>query len=143
MGKFLGVLAGIIVIALVFMLVLGSCGAGLGFGPGGNGDGTGSGENTSNTIADNNNTEKTKESTTEATEASHNDANDTLIIAVSVVESDYFYNNKKISLDDLIDELKSIEEDFIVEVTDDNSALRAYNKLIDALAENNFDYSEK
>ena len=143
MGKFLGVLAGIIVIALVFMLVLGSCGAGLGFGPGGNGDGTGSGEDTSNTIADNNNTEETKESTTEATEASHNDANDTLIIAVSVVESDYFYNNKKISLDDLIDELKSIEEDFIVEVTDDNSALRAYNKLIDALAENNFDYSEK
>ena len=143
MGKFLRVLAGIIVIALVFMLVLGFLGAGLGFGPGGDGDGTDSGENTSNTIADNNNTEETEESTTEATDASHNDADDTLIIAVSVVESDYFYNNKKISLDDLIDDLKSIEEDFIVEVTDDNSALRAYNKLIDALAENNFDYSEK
>ncbi len=64
------------------------------------------------------------------------------MVAVSVVENDYLYDNKKYSLDDLIAKLKE-KDDICVEITSDNAALKAYNNLTDALKNNKIEYVEK
>ncbi len=63
-------------------------------------------------------------------------------VAVSVVESDYLYENKKIGLDELVSKLKAVDN-VCVEITNDNAALKAYNSLTDKLKENKIEYVEK
>lgn len=139
MKKVIGCLGTIIIVALVLTLILslGSCGAGFGFGTG-NGKGDSSGGRTMNTDAQMEDDDPKAESTDNAVADS-----ETIIVKVSVVESDYFYQNTKFTLENLIEELKSIEGDFVVEVTDANSSLKAYNKIIKSLEENFIDYTEK
>ena len=129
MKKLLGILIAIILVIVIFALL----GNGLGFGPGnGSGDADSNGTRTNNTSTISDETESTTEAVDKA-----------ITIAVSVFESDYIYQNKKISLDDFIKALENIENDFVVEITDDNASLKAYNKLIDALEKVSIEYTEK
>lgn len=64
-------------------------------------------------------------------------------IEVSVVAKDYFFENERISLDDLISTIVNTDGEFVVEVTDDNASLKAYKKLIDALDDLEISYIEE
>ncbi len=65
------------------------------------------------------------------------------VFKVSVVETDYFYDNERIGLEALVTKLQAVEGDLMVEVVDDNASLKAYNKLLDKLDELDIDYTEK
>lgn len=66
------------------------------------------------------------------------------IIALSVVESDYFYNNKKITIDEFVTLMQDFNgTDYVVVITDDNASLRAYTELTDKLKELSIVYSEE
>ncbi len=114
----------LIVLLLILLLLLGFLIGKYGFGFGGFGDNDGQGENVSS-----------NETQTELV------AN-TKKVSVSVVENDYLYENQKLSLDELMLKLKSLE-DFYVEITNDNAALKTYNSLTDELKRNGIVYTEK
>ena len=132
MKKLLGILIAIIIVVVIFALL----GNGLGFGFGkGDGSGEGTRDNNTSTVSDATVDNETKPTT--------EDVNKAATIAVTVFENDYIYQNKKTSLDDFIKELKVIDYAFVVEVTDDNASLKAYNNLIEALEEESIEYTEK
>ncbi len=64
---------------------------------------------------------------------SEHSVNDQKIISISVVDNDYSYGNKRIELDALTQILAEMEPGFVVEITDDNASLKAYNRLLDVL----------
>lgn len=78
---------------------------------------------------------ETQEETTEA-EVSRK------IIEVSVVENNYFYDNKKLELEELLSELDVIEEAFVVEVSEDQGSLKAYRTLLEELEQCGYSYAE-
>ena len=59
------------------------------------------------------------------------------------MESDYFYNNDRIELDDVESMLKATTGEFIVEIKEDKASLKAYNKLVEKLEELGVNYIEK
>lgn len=63
-------------------------------------------------------------------------------VAVTVVGGEYFYENNRIDLKELLEKLKAVEEPFFVEVTDDNASLKAYDGLLEALKEAGILYVE-
>lgn len=63
-------------------------------------------------------------------------------VEITVSGNEYIYKNTKYSLDDLISDLTSLEEEAKVKITDDNSSRKAYKKIIDALIENKIPYIE-
>lgn len=65
-----------------------------------------------------------------------------VIVSVSVVESDYFYQNQKYTLDDLVALLSGMEEGYIVQITDSNASLNAYNNLTAKLTQLSIPYTE-
>ena len=140
-GGFLGLLVIIIIIVIAAALLFG--GFGFGFGTG-SGSGDGEGDGTSeNSAAPSDNTEAPEEEVTEeTTDISEEDYEEGTVVQVSVVKSEYFYENKSISLSDLMEVIAAIEGKLVVEITDDNAALKAYNKLIDALEDKEIRYIE-
>lgn len=140
MKKILTIVVVIIVVAVLLLL-----GAGLGFGKGnGKGDGKGDGsakvENSQN-IADNeeNKTIDVDDVSDKASEGKEN----SIAVKVSIVGNEYFYDNERLSLDELVAEIKKIDDNIVVEIKDDNASLKAYNAMIDALEENSINYIEK
>ena len=132
MKKLLGILIAIIIVIVILALL----GNGLGFGFGkGDGSGEGTRDNNASAVSDATEDNETKPTTEDVDKAA--------TIAVTVYENDYIYQNKKTSLDDFIKELKGIDYAFVVEVTDDNASLKAYNNLIEALEEESIEYTEK
>lgn len=94
---------------------------GFGFG-GGNGDGEGSG------IADNSNTVSVVE--------------ELEYINVTVSRNEYIYDNKKVTLDELIDSIKSLDKNLPVKIADEGSSLKAYKALKAKLSENSISFIE-
>lgn len=94
---------------------------GFGFG-GGNGDGEGSG------IADNSNTVSVVE--------------ELEYINVTVSGNEYIYDNKKVTLDELIDSIKSLDKNLPVKIADEDSSLKAYKALKAKLSENSISFIE-
>lgn len=140
MKKILTIIVVIIVVAVLLLL-----GAGLGFGKGnGKGDGKGDGgakvEN-SQTKADNeeNKTIDVHDASDKASEGKEI----SIAVKVSVVGNEYFYDNERLSLDELIAEIQKMDDSIVVEIKDDNASLKAYNAMIDALEENSINYIEK
>ncbi|MGO5019362.1 hypothetical protein ACTQ32_02335 [Roseburia faecis] len=140
MKKILTIIVVIIVVAVLLLL-----GAGLGFGKGnGKGDGKGDGgakvEN-SQTKADNeeNKTIDVDDASDKASEGKEI----SIAVKISVVGNEYFYDNERLSLDELIAEIQKIDDSIVVEIKDDNASLKAYNAMIDALDENSINYIEK
>ena len=139
MKKLIGVIIAVFIIAAVLSLLM-SLGIGLGFGKG---TGKGSGNSQISVTDDNGKPVEMKETELSTTGPTEDVDSEVIIsIAISVVENSYFYQNKKITLDDLLIELESIEQEYVVEITDDNASLKAYNKLIDMLSEKSIDYTE-
>lgn len=122
------------------------CGAGFGFGGGGNGDGSsqgsGAGDTTTSVSAEATTGAETTADTTAETVLTAETTAAVETVSVTVSGSDYLYENKSISLDDLLTSLKSLEAGTIVTITDDNASLNAYNALTDALKEANISYTE-
>ena len=132
MKKILLVIVVIVVIAIAAML-----GLGLGFG---NGSGAGKEDGKTNTVQEESKTEESEKSTETETEE---DGNNGVVIKVSVVGNEYFYENERIALDDFISKVKDMEGDFVIEVKDDNASLRAYNNIIESLEELKVSITEK
>lgn len=123
MKKILLVIVVIVIIAIAAML-----GLGLGFG---NGSGDGKGDGKPNTVQEDSKIDESEK----PTEKNAEEDNKGVIIKVSVVGNEYFYENERITLDDFISKVKEIEGDLVVEVKDDKASLKAYNSLIDRLEE--------
>ena len=123
MKKILLVIVVIVIIAIAAML-----GLGLGFG---NGSGDGKGDGKPNTVQEDSKIDESEK----PTEKNAEEDNKGVIIKVSVVGNEYFYENERITLDDFISKVKEIEGELVVEVKDDKASLKAYNSLIDRLEE--------
>lgn len=129
------VIGAIIVLVIVAIaLTFGNCvGSGLGGGDGkGEGSGSGNGNGTENVTAQE--TANNDETEDEKTGAAY---------SITVVESDYFYNNDRIELEAIVELLQSTEGKYVVEIKEDKASLKAYNKLVDKLEEMGADYIEK
>ncbi|MBQ5918766.1 MAG: hypothetical protein IIW92_09420 [Lachnospiraceae bacterium] len=118
----------IILVVVAIALTVGNCGgSGSGDGDGG-GNGSGSGEGAENTTAG---------------EVSTEDDFNGVVYAITVVESDYFYNNDRVELTDIESMVKATSGEFIVEIKEDKASLKAYNKLVEKLEELGVKYIEK
>lgn len=141
MKKLLGV---IVIVVAIAAGILFSC-SGIGFGSGlglgvrsNNGDGDNrSGINTNAEQEEAAETNGTVESATDEQE------NKEIIIKVSVVENDYFYENEKIDLNSLLQVIKKTEGNYVVEVKDEQASKNAYEALINALSDNGIVYAER
>lgn len=121
----------LIVIVAAIIILLSLLGLGLGFGLG-----TGKGEESQPS-----NASITSQPPVSSSE-SENIVNDRQIISIAVVDNDYSYENKRIELDELTRLLAEMEPGFVVEITDDNASLNAYNRLLDALDSLSISYVE-
>ncbi|AVM69514.1 hypothetical protein C3V36_09830 [Lachnospiraceae bacterium oral taxon 500] len=134
MKKKLSTVFVIAVIAAVIILFKFGNGFGIGFGIGqGKGDGNAkesAAQKEASKIEDDRAKEEVKKE-----QGSSEDVNKDATLKVSVVGNEYFYDNDRISLDDLIKKIKEVEGDMMIEVKDDNASLKAYNALLDKLTE--------
>ena len=121
----------VIIVAFIFKF-----GSGFGFGKG-NGD-IGNTQHEVSKIKKNQDKDEVKEEQRSSNTESH-----TLMLKVSVINNEYFYDNNRISLDDFINKVKETETDKIVEVKDDNASLKAYNALLDKLKELKVSFIER
>lgn len=140
MKKFLGILLVIAIIGLIIFLLLHFKGIGWGVGNGRSNTGSESSSvsNDKNTSSDNVQSSEI-ESTTEPIETT---VEEVIYVAVTVQGRGYLYQNSGIELDDLIDELKKIEGNFIIRITDENASKKAFDDLTSALDEYHIPYEE-
>lgn len=111
----------ILLVAVVVAAVVFFAFKGFGFG-GGNGDGAGS------DVADNSNAVSVVE--------------ELEYINVTVSGNEYIYDNKKVTLDELIDSIKSLDKNLPVKIADEGSSLKAYKALKAKLSENSISFIE-
>ncbi|MDE6787705.1 MAG: hypothetical protein K2J47_00065 [Ruminococcus sp.] len=62
---------------------------------------------------------------------------------VTVSEDRYFTENGEVTLDELIEEVSVLSENYVVEIIDDNATLKAYESLTDMLYEISVPYMEE
>lgn len=122
----------ILVIAIIVLKLF----SGLGFGFG-NGFGFGEGDSGIETKANNS---IIKENIDSEEEKSDIDISEIRYVQISVVEQDYYYENERISLDELINKIMNLEGKIIVEIKDDKASLNAYNSLIEKLDNEKISY---
>lgn len=108
-----------LIIALVAVVFFACKGFGLG---GGNGNGEGS------DVADNSDAVSVVEKLE--------------YINVTVSGNEYIYDNKKVTLDELVDSIKSLDRNLPVKIADEGSSLKAYKELKTKLSENNISFIE-
>lgn len=116
-----------VAIAIVIVGVILYAFGGKGFG-GGRGDGEGS-----NSIPADSSISEISQPETETME----------YINITVSGSDYLFQNQKMTVDELMSELNSVEEKFPVKITDDGASIKAYDTLVKALKDNNIRYIEQ
>ena len=63
-------------------------------------------------------------------------------INVTVSGNEYIYDNKKVTLDELVDSIKSLDRNLPVNIADEGSSLKAYKELKTKLSENNISFIE-
>lgn len=63
-------------------------------------------------------------------------------INVTVSGNEYIYDNKKVTLDELVDSIKSLDRNLPVKIADEGSSLKAYKELKSRLSENNISFIE-
>ena len=63
-------------------------------------------------------------------------------INVTVSGNEYIYDNKKVTLDELVDSIKSLDRNLPVKIADEGSSLKAYKELKTKLSENNISFIE-
>lgn len=62
---------------------------------------------------------------------------------ITVSGSDYIFQNKKLTAEEIIAELNSLEEKMSVKITDDGASIKAYDTLVKSLKDNNIRYIEQ
>ena len=134
----------LIVVAVFIVAFMLGYGIGLGVGNG-MGDGTGDGNTAVESSAEV--AEEQEEEDVEAENAEKTtevDAETMRIIEVTIVGSDYFYENERIIFDDLIVVIAEAEAEgeLVVKIVDDNASLNAYDALINKLEDMYVDYTE-
>ena len=67
---------------------------------------------------------------------------DSISVRITVSGNEYIYDNKTISFDEISKEIEDFGENYIVEIYDDSASEKAYQSLIDKLAELNISYTE-
>lgn len=115
----IGLIIALVVVVAAAVIFFACKGFGLG---GGNGDGEGS------DIADNSDAVSVVE--------------ELEYINVTVSGNEYIYDNKKVTLDELVDSIKSLDRNLPVKIADEGSALKAYKELKSKLSENNISFIE-
>ena len=115
----IGLIIALVVVVAAAVVFFACKGFGLG---GGNGDGEGSG------VADNSNAVSVVE--------------ELEYINVTVSGNEYIYDNKKVTLDELVDSIKSLDRNLPVKIADEGSSLKAYKELKSKLSENNISFIE-
>lgn len=134
----------LIVVAVFIVAFMLGYGIGLGVGNG-MGDGTGDGntavESSAEVVEEQEEEEVEAENEEKTTEVG---AETTRIIEVTIVGSDYFYENERIIFDDLIAVIAEAEAEgeLVVKIVDDNASLNAYDALINKLEDMYVDYTE-
>lgn len=136
----------LIVVAVFIVAFMLGYGIGLGVGNG-MGDGTGDGNTAVESSAE---VVEEQEEEEEEVEAENEEkttevgAETTRIIEVTIVGSDYFYENERIIFDDLIAVIAEAEAEgeLVVKIVDDNASLNAYDALINKLEDMYVDYTE-
>lgn len=132
----------LIVVAVFIVAFMLGYGIGLGVGNG-MGDGTGDGntavESSAEVAEEQEEEEVEAENAEKTTEVG---AETTRIIEVTIVGSDYFYENERIIFDDLIAVIAEAEGELVVKIVDDNASLNAYDALINKLEDMYVDYTE-
>lgn len=134
----------LIVVAVFIVAFMLGYGIGLGVGNG-MGDDTGDGntavESSAEVVEEQEEEEVEAENEEKTTEV---DAETTRIIEVTIVGSDYFYENERIIFDDLIAVIAEAEAEgeLVVKIVDDNASLNAYDALINELEDMYVDYTE-
>ena len=114
-----GLIIALVVVVAAAVVFFACKGFGLG---GGNGDGEGS------DIADNSDAVSVVE--------------ELEYINVTVSGNKYIYDNKKVTLDELVDSIKSLDRNLPVKIADEGSSLKAYKELKSKLSENNISFIE-
>ena len=114
-----GLIIALVAVVAVAVVLFACKGFGLG---GGNGDGEGS------DIADNSDAVSVVE--------------ELEYINVTVSGNEYIYDNKKVTLDELIGSIQSLDKKLPVKISDEGSSLKAYKNLKAKLAENNISFIE-
>ena len=56
--------------------------------------------------------------------------------------NEYIYDNKTVTLDELIDSIKSLDKNLPVKIADEGSSLKAYKALKARLSENSISFIE-
>lgn len=134
----------LIVVAVFIVAFMLGYGIGLGVGNG-MGDDTGDGntavESSAEVVEEQEEEEVEAENEEKTTEVG---AETTRIIEVTIVGSDYFYENERIIFDDLIAVIAEAEAEgeLVVKIVDDNASLNAYDALINELEDMYVDYTE-
>lgn len=75
------------------------------------------------------------EMTGSASSAAGGNPDTAVYIEITVSENKYFYENHEISFDELVEVLDDLDENTSVKVSDENAALKAYERLTNALEE--------
>lgn len=68
-------------------------------------------------------------------ETTENQENGKKIVDITVCGNQYYYNDGKTEIDDFIDEIKAMDGQIFVYITDDNAYTDDMKKLVDALKE--------
>lgn len=135
MKKLLAILACIIIIAIILFMLFGKFGFG-------KGSGSGEGERGASASQKVDEVDDATDKKDQRDGKTDSEKDTIIVIEVSVVKRDYFYENRRVELDDLMEIINAIEGIVVVEVTDDNAALKPYNKLLDSLNELDIQYTE-
>ncbi len=131
---------GIVVILIIIIVLLAIFGPGLGLGTG---TGEGSDDGGSRIKIS---TEAKMDTAVEDISVNDDENKETeekdIVVQINVVEREYLCDNERIGLDQFVEKVKQIEGNVIVEIKDDNAALKTYNELIEKLEEEKIRYTE-
>ncbi len=139
----------LLIIIIIILLILGA-GFGLGLGKGkgdGNSEGEGSGQSNLNKVessVDNESAdEKVEEDKKDIVEIAEDAEEQIIEYSINVIGSEYMYDNQRIDVDSFIDIVESDVAECVVHITEDDSSLNAYRKLIKRLKAENIKYIEE
>ena len=120
MKKFLGILVLIVLIVIIIFWLRSCSGFGLDDGNGDNGSAR---------------TEDVTDSPKPEDDTPPPEVEKEIVIKVSVVESEYFYDNERVDLDTLVEKSQEFDEKPKVQIIDDNASRKAYKQLTERLKE--------
>lgn len=113
----------------VMLFLFWKFGSGFGFG---NGSGIGFGESSKPVMAE-----------ISIDESSEIVADEMQYADIIVSGSDYIFQNEKMTVEEITAEINSHEDYFTVRIVDDSASIKAYDKLVKALKDNDIKYIEQ